>query len=98
MTELNASDLLALPNGAFFIELDIAAFPIFQKVNDCEGDILIRPLFDKPDLENCRLGIREMDACERASKRYYRLNDADRMYVAQRIATLQEPAKSGSVN
>lgn len=73
--ELDAASLLRLSQGAVFCEHDYPATPIFVKLRNAgEDDVLVRPLQDD---EPMRLGLREMDACDRNSKRWALLNVAD---------------------
>ena len=80
-TELNWKDLLEMPVNSMFYEIDLPTEPVFIKTANAAGpykgkDIRVMPLHNDNDGQS-RLGLAEMDAPTRNSKRWHRLNEED---------------------
>lgn len=69
---MNYQELMKQPNNILFYEDDITAPQLYQKVETVKDDVIVRS-FDV-EFEQSRLGLREMDDCDKNSKSYVVFN------------------------
>lgn len=76
MRIISTEELLALQDMALFCEADLPATPVYQKLGNAQGgnDVLVRPIQED---EHMRLGLDNMDECERKSKKWGVLSLSD---------------------
>ncbi len=69
--KINTHQLKYLVNGTVFYEDDYSTrVYVFQKATDDDSDVFVKTLHGGGDQETCRLGLKEMDDCDKNSKKW----------------------------
>lgn len=87
--EVKWDGLMSAPNGTVFQEIDLPTDPLYIKVGvDGETDLMVKPLYHFRDGGRVRFGFAEMDDCDRNSKRFHILTEAEINTIIGRLMAL----------